>query len=124
MFASTIAGTGHYAALRRLRAWRRARRNHVPADSDGDAERRRSPSLARRRPQQDRRSPNHLPCRAASLELENIARDHATYRCCRLIRGAHRMVTPEVGFRRSMAGLRTPLSTLRIDPRGPPRMTR
>jgi hypothetical protein len=33
-------------------------------------------------------------------------------------------LAPEVGFRRSMAGLCTPLSTLRIDPRGPLRMTR
>jgi hypothetical protein len=42
---------------------------------------------------------------------------------CRLLKdGGHRH--PEVGFRRSMAGLRTPLSTLRIDPRGPLRMTR
>ena len=42
--------------------------------------------------------------------------------CYLLKDGEHRH--PEVGFRRSMAGLRTPLSTLRIDPRGPLRMTR
>jgi len=42
--------------------------------------------------------------------------------CYLLKDGEHRH--PEVGFRRSMAGLRTPLATLRIDPRGPLRMTR
>ena len=63
----------HSLALRRLRAWRR--RNHVHSDSGRDAERRRSPTLTRRRAQQDRRSPHHRPCRAAPLELEKLPRD-------------------------------------------------
>jgi hypothetical protein len=41
--------------------------------------------------------------------------------CGLLQDGGHRH--PEVGFRRSMAGLRTPLSTLRLGPREPLRMT-
>src|SRR5208337_5022064 len=45
---------------------------------------------------------------------------HRPYRL--LQDGKHRR--PEVGFRRSMAGLRYPLSTLRFAPRGSPRMTR
>ena len=45
---------------------------------------------------------------------------HGPY--CLLQDGKHRR--PEVGFRRSMAGPRYPLSTLRFDPRGSPRMTR
>ena len=44
---------------------------------------------------------------------------HGPY--CLLQDGKHRR--PEVGFRRSMAGPRYPLSTLRFDPRGSPRMT-
>ncbi len=43
---------------------------------------------------------------------------HRPYRL--LQDGKHRR--PEVGFRRSMAGLRYPLSTLRFAPRGSPRM--
>ena len=41
---------------------------------------------------------------------------------CLLQDGKHRR--PEVDFRRSMAGLRYPLSTLRFAPHGSPRMTR
>ena len=72
----------------------RARRRDEPLAQRGEVLFQLAGNL--RRPQQDRRSPNHLPCRAASLELENIARDHATYRHCRLIRGAHRMVTHQL----------------------------
>jgi hypothetical protein len=45
---------------------------------------------------------------------------HGPY--CLLQDGKHRR--SEVGFRRSMAGLRYPLSTLRFAPHGSPRMTR
>ena len=45
---------------------------------------------------------------------------HGSY--CLLQDGKHRR--PEAGFRRSMAGLRCPLSTLRFAPHGSPRMTR
>jgi CubicO group peptidase (beta-lactamase class C family) len=45
---------------------------------------------------------------------------HGPY--CLLQDGKHRH--SEVGFRRSMAGLRDPLSTLRFDPHGSPRMPR
>ena len=45
---------------------------------------------------------------------------HGPY--CRLQDGKHRR--PKVDLRRSMAGLRNPLSTLRFAPHGSPRMTR
>ena len=56
-------------AVRRLRSRRRARGDHADADPHGQAQRRRSPGLARRRAGPHRRSQDHRSRRAAAVEL-------------------------------------------------------
>jgi transposase len=56
--------------VRRLRTRRRSRRGHGYADHDGEAQRRRSSGLARRRARPHRRPPAKPATRAVAMALE------------------------------------------------------
>ena len=70
--SSRICAGTKVMALRRLRARRRPRRRHGHADHDGQAQRRRSAGLARRRARPHRCHPAGAACRIAAVELEAI----------------------------------------------------
>ena len=81
-----------------------------------------SAGTAQRYPGCPKQGRQRMPVRSTTTRSRPMSRDRDMGHHCLLQDGKHRH--SEVGFRRSMAGLRYPLSTLRFAPHGSPRMTR